>query len=113
MTRKQFLIPLFACGTMSAAWNVYWFLEGKAWVAMIVPVLVCILAMRYLVRKYGSTAILQASLENMLVCAAWNVVMFILGMWSAWTNIQWWEYVYCTAIVGGTSAYVGNWAIRQ
>ena len=113
MTRKQFLIPLIVSSAVSTFWGVSCFLDGKAWAAMIVPCLAGILVLRAMVRTYGSTAFIMAGARDWKVMVAMNIITFVLGIWSAWENIQWWEYMYCTAVCATVSVYMGQWASRQ
>lgn len=113
MTRKQFLIPLILGSIVSAFWGVSCFLDGKAWAALIVPCLMAIFVLRTMVRKYGSTAFVMAGAREWKLLVLMNIITAVLGVWSAWGNVQWWEYAYCMTVCAVVSAYMGNWAANQ
>lgn len=115
MTSKQFLVPLILAWVVSTFWGVSCFLDGVAWAAWTVPCLVCALSISWIIRKYGSTAFMVASVNgrNVLVLLTMNVLSYALGIWSAWGNVQWWEYLYVTLICTVMSGYMGWWAARQ
>lgn len=113
MTRKQFLVPLFISAILSATWTAVWFLQGQPWIAVTVPVISCIMTIRWVVIKYGARQFIEAGLREWKLMMGWNIAMFFVGVWAAWSNLEWWEYAGATGITVVVSALVGRWVQRK